>query len=54
MGPAQRGHTIGGKLLGGFVCLRRAPWRAEFFGVGSDILVASIDAEKKAPTDLKK
>jgi hypothetical protein len=30
------GATIGGKLLGGFVCLRRTPW-AEFFGVGSDI-----------------
>jgi hypothetical protein len=23
IGPAQREHTIGGKLLGGFVCLRR-------------------------------
>jgi hypothetical protein len=32
MGPAQREHTIGGKLLGGFVCLcaatiRSAAWR---------------------------
>src|SRR5688500_13443915 len=47
IGPAQRGHTIGGKLLGGFVCLRRTPW-AKFFGVGSDIWRPSIDPGKGA------
>src|SRR5258705_7915552 len=43
--PPQREQTIGGKLLGGFVCLRRGP-RAGFFGVASDIVVASINEEK--------
>jgi hypothetical protein len=42
--PPQREHTIGGKLLGGFVCLRRAS-RAGVFGVGSNIVVTSIDEE---------
>jgi hypothetical protein len=48
MGPAQREHTIGGKPLDGFICLRRTPRRAEFFGVGSDIWWPYIDAEKGA------
>jgi hypothetical protein len=53
IGPAQREHTIGGKLLGGFVCLRRTPW-AEVFGVGSDIYGGPRWMQGKAPTDLKK
>jgi hypothetical protein len=52
MSPAQREHTIGGNLLGGFVCLRRTPRRAELFGVGSD-MVALDDAQQRG-TDLKK
>jgi hypothetical protein len=47
IGPAQREHTIGGNLLGGFVCLRRTSRRAELFGVGSD-MVALDDAEQRA------
>ena len=43
MGPAQREHTIGGKLLGGFVWLRRTPRRAELFGVGSDMVALDPD-----------
>src|SRR5258706_13432548 len=40
-GPPQRSHTIGGKLLGGLGCLRRAR-RVGIFDVGSDIKIASI------------
>src|SRR5437870_6382320 len=43
IGPLQREHTIGGKPLGASGCLRRAPVRAGFFGVGCDIAIASID-----------
>lgn len=52
IGPAQREHTIGGKLLSGFVCLRRVPRRTGVSCVGSNIVVASINPEK-APTDSK-
>jgi hypothetical protein len=45
IGPPQRGQMMGGKLLGGFVCLRLAP-RGGFFGVRNGIVAASIDEEK--------
>ena len=41
-GPPQRSHTIGGKLLGGLGCLRRAR-RVGLFGVGYDIMTDSIE-----------
>jgi hypothetical protein len=43
MGPAQREHAIGGKMLGGFVWLRRTPRRAALFGVVSDMVALDPD-----------
>ena len=53
IGPPQREHTIGGKLLGGFVCLRELlGWRS--FSASGPTYGGPRLMQGKAPTDLKK